>query len=144
MTIIIERSSILLLLFYDWNRTLFPEEPKKPERISQNQAYFWTRVDYNLKNISSQGSTYIYDLLENLFKTVIHSPERFTDVGFYLRVEREIKKCSIFERKKIVEMVDTYLPRPHLQESKEREFFMRIRNIAFIQVQKELHPERYL
>ncbi len=123
---------------------LFPDRIKKPGIISQNQAYFWTRVDYNLRNISSQGSVYIHELLENLFKTVIHSPEKFTDVGFYLRVEREMKKCTIFERKKIVEMVDVYLPRPHLQNSREREFFMRIRNIAFIEIQKELHPERYI
>ena len=121
------------------------EQEEKPtlSSVSRNQIYYGARVDYNLKNISSHAYAYFEILLESLYKTVVASKERITTVWFYMRCENELKKCNIFECKKILWLIDEYLQRIHVQESQEKEFFTRIRNIVFIKHQKYFYSERY-
>lgn len=112
----------------------FREPKARPVSISANQAFYGARVDYNLKNISTTWYEYFTRLLESLFKTLIHSNVKFTDAWFYIKVEHEFKKLSLHQCKSLLIIIDDYLLRPHLQDSKEREFYMRIRNLCFMKV----------
>lgn len=120
-------ADILPFTWYERAPTL--EERAHLARVTQ--AYS-RRVDYNIRGVSGVGYTYISNVLLAIFRSIIASQGRYTDVDTYMRVEYQIENCSIFECVHIIHEIDAYLQKIHVQESPEKAFFMHVRNIAFM------------
>lgn len=102
--------------------------------VRYNQVYYGTRIDYNLQNITGSWYEYIDRLVDALFNTIVNSKEKFTTAWHYIKVDIEFKKLSLLQCKNLLYGIDEYLERVHVQQSKEKEFFMRIRNLCFMKI----------
>ncbi len=99
------------------------------------------RVDYNIRWVSGIGYEYISKVLLAVFRSIIASRWRYTDIDTYMKAEYQLTNCTIFDCARIVHDIDEYLGKIHVQESPEKAFFMHIRNIAFLRKQ-ELREEK--
>ena len=113
----------------------FREAKKKPtvhDSIAWSSEAFARRVDYNLSNIRSHWFMYIHDIGKGVLMSQIAGSGSYVEDAFILRVDREIKRCSVFECRAIIHQMDKNLARPTISESPDKFFFIHIRNRAFL------------
>ena len=113
-------------------KTITPEQKLEAQaHLARVTQAFARRVDYNIRWVSGVGYDYISRVLYAIFRSIIASQWRYSDVDTYLRVEHQIQDCTVFDCASLIQLVDEYLQKVHVQESPEKAFFMHVRNIAF-------------
>ncbi len=110
----------------------YKERMKKDALMKQTTEAFARKVDYNVNRTTGHWYEYVSRLLSWIFKSIVTSQWRYTNIDTYMRLDYQINDCSIFDCARIIQEVDKYLERVHVQESPEKEFFIYVRNKAFI------------
>lgn len=109
-------------------------EEYKPQSNS-TYKWYWTRVDYNLDNISGQWYDYICKITEGIFKSQASGYWTYAKVDYILRIEQEIRACSPLECRSIIEKMDTYLSWKTVSDSPDKSFILHVRNKAFQRIE---------
>jgi len=110
----------------------YEERMRKDALMRQTTEAFARKVDYNVNRVTGFWYEYVSWVLSWVFKSIVASQWRYTNIDTYMRLDYQINDCNIFDCARIIQEVDKYLERVHVQESPEKEFFMYVRNKAFI------------
>jgi hypothetical protein len=87
----------------------YNQRMKKDWFATQTSRAFAKQVDLNLINMDATWYEYIARLLEWVYHAVWAGADICTNVDYILRVEYQVKSCSIFECKRILHLLDEYL-----------------------------------
>lgn len=115
----------------DWKKSEWDTHEPIPTSHARSSRAFISRVDLNLINIDAVWYDYIVRLAEGVYKSVWAGANTCTNVDYILRVEYQIQACSVFECKKLLEILDSYLLTPTISTSPERHFITHARNKVF-------------
>ena len=110
----------------------YKERMKRDALMKQTTEAFARKVDYNVNRTTGHWYEYVSKLLEWIYQSIVVSQWRYTNIDTYMRLDYQIQDCNIFECIRIIKEIDEYLERIHVQESPEKDFFIYIRNKAFI------------
>ena len=110
----------------------YKERMKRDALMRQTTEAYARRVDYNINRTTGFWYEYVSKVLSGVLKSIVASQGKYTNIDTYMRLDYQINDCSIFDCARIIQEIDTYLEMVHVQESPEKEFFIYVRNKAFI------------
>ncbi len=124
----------------DWNILHFPiiieetQETQKQIDVSQKQLTIDSIVasaDYCLLNMHALGYEFLDKLIDWMYNNIQQKNWLWVNIDFILRAQYQVQSCSIFECKRLLKKIDTYITDPCVIESSEKEYFRDMRNIVF-------------
>jgi hypothetical protein len=113
--------------------SIFPNTHKDtPDYQSQLAVRIFSHaIDHCILYNDLKWFAYLTHVLNWVYKNVIEWNNFWTNSDFIIYCTRELASCSVFECRRLLIMIDSYLENPLIQQSTELAFFQTLRNLVF-------------